>query len=586
MRKNMIKGRIFKTVASFAVVSSVAFSACSPYATQAATQADSAEKDTELVKLTVDLFDPSGIAHFYSREKVGTKMRDSSIGKYIADPSLNRKFDGATFLGYYYSDSNKPVGLDDVIQKDTEIYQDYSLQTFTITAIEGDHQEKFTYDIGDSYDHANTMLGGPKYVPEGYEFVGWESDDAEITDNDDMGFGIPWEIAKDFTIRAKYKKIAPDVKKVSINLHMYTPDGLKSIIVSTNEGTKIGDVDGIGQYIKDPSSNRAYDGTAFKGIFYDSAGRKPVSAEDPVTADMQIYQVYDLTDLTITAYEGDYQEEFTYTITDSRNHPYNIIRAPSYVPAGYRFTGWTSSDVPVKEEYINGILCYVIPDKTAKNFAIKANYEKEATDADEKPQQKTTDSSPVIPSSSDTSLQPAQKNTEDPSKNNVSSKRTSSKKPSSKTVSSISLSSLKIYGISDKTYTGKNVTQRPYVYVSGRKMYLNIRYGNRKAIGKQYIILSGKTPVKGTVKKYYLIRPAKPNLKVKKTKGKVTLKVTSLKGGAKGMIAIRKRTSKKWRYYKASSKTLKLSKGMYEAKAVAYKGSLKSAYTKFKKIKV
>lgn len=516
-------------------------------------------------------------------------MRNSSIGKYIADPSLNEEWDGATFVGYYYSDSNNPVGLDDVIQKDTKIYQDYSLQTFTITAIEDDHQEKFNYDIMDSCNHPSSMLPGPKYTPEGYKFVGWESDDVAITEGKDSGYkcyGVPGGIAKDFTIRAKYKKIAPDVKKVSINLHMYTPDGLKSIIVSTNEGTRIGDVDGIGQYIKDPSSNRTYDGTAFKGIYYDSAGRNPVSAEDPVTADTQIYQVYDLTDLTITAYEGDHQEKFTYTITDSRNRPYNIIRAPSYVPAGYRFTGWTSSDVPVKEEYINGILCYVIPDKTAKNFEIKANYEKEASDADEKAQQKTTDSSPVIPSSSDTPSQPAQKNTEDPSKSNVSSKRTSSKKPSSKTVSSISLSSLKIYGISDKTYTGKNVTQRPYVYVSGRKMYLNIRYGNRKAIGKQYIILSGKTPVKGTVKKYYLVRPAKPNLKVKKTKGKVTFKVTSLKGGAKGMIAIRKRTSKKWRYYRASSKTLKLSKGTYEVKAVAYKGSLKSAYTNSIKIKV
>lgn len=66
MRKNMIKGRIFKTVASFAVVSSVAFSACSPYAVQAAVQANSAEKDTELVSLDVALFNPNGIANFHS----------------------------------------------------------------------------------------------------------------------------------------------------------------------------------------------------------------------------------------------------------------------------------------------------------------------------------------------------------------------------------------------------------------------------------------------------------------------------------------------------------------------------------------
>lgn len=145
----------------------------------------------------------------------------------------------------------------------------------------------------------------------------------------------------------------------------------------------------------------------------------------------------------------------------------------------------------------------------------------------------------------------------------------------------------KVSGVVNKTYNGKAQTQKVTVKNGRKKATVKLSYAkNHKSIGKTYVDVKGTGKFYGTIRKTFYITPAKPYASVKTSKGKISVKVKGLKGGAKGEIAYRKKGSKAWKKYKASSKTLKLKKGTYYVCVKAYKGSLSSKYSTAKSYNV
>lgn len=148
------------------------------------------------------------------------------------------------------------------------------------------------------------------------------------------------------------------------------------------------------------------------------------------------------------------------------------------------------------------------------------------------------------------------------------------------------ISKWKVSGIKDKVYNGKKQTQKVKVTSGKKTATVKLAYAkNVTSIGKTYVTITGTGKYYGTIKKYFNIKPAKPSVSAKLSKNKMTVKVTGLKGGAKGEISYRKSGAKKWKTYKASSKTVNISKGKYYVRARAYKGSLKSDYSSTKTVK-
>lgn len=361
--------------------------------------------------------------------------------------------------------------------------------------------------------------------------------------------------------------------EVTVYLNHFTFDGTAGYHwYKVKVGTKYKDIPGLNEFLTNPDANPKIKGAVFKGIYYDTCRKQLVNPEDTVKGDTELYWEYDMIRYKVKAIEGENTEYFDYDVA-LNFYPGQVIRYhPKYVPEGYKFVKWESDEVPltVKELYGKGNYCVCFPRDTAKDFTIRAVYEKIDKNKNEN---KNEDKSDVT------------KNNNSDKTNEKTNEKTEIKKDTKKDTKTkkeptYNLSKMKVYGISDKTYTGKNITFKPYTYVKNKKIYLSIKYSDRKNIGKHFVTVSGKSPVTGSVKKNFTIKPAKPSFRIvgKKT-GNITVKVSGLKGGAKAQIAVKK-GSGKWYYYKTgSSKNFKLSQGSYNIKVRAYKGSLYSSYT-------
>lgn len=312
----------------------------------------------------------------------------------------------------------------------------------------------------------------------------------------------------------------------TVHLEIFNPDGIMVLTKTVPMYTKFKDVPELGSYIV--GNHKDYPNQTYEGVFDRFTGHK-INPDDAVKADCYLIQKYHAKPFTITAHENGKTEYFHYYLSESHGIPTYKIPSPKYVPSGYKFTGWTGNGVNLKNRTIRGKSVYFIPYAIDRDFSITANY--------------------------------------------IKLSNTSKAK-------SYDLKKMKIYGISDKTYTGKNITFKPYTYIKSKKTYLSLKYSDRKNIGKHFVTVSGKYPVTGSVKKNFAIKPAKPSFKIVGKKAwNITVKVSGLKGGAKAQIAVKK-GSGKWYYYKTgSSKDFKLSQGSYNIKVRAYKGSLYSSYT-------
>lgn len=314
----------------------------------------------------------------------------------------------------------------------------------------------------------------------------------------------------------------------TVHLEIFNPDGIMVLTKTVPMYTKFKDVPEIGSYIV--GNHKDYPNQTYEGVFDRFTGHK-INPDDAVKADCYLIQKYHAKPFTITAHEKGKTEYFHYYLSESHGIPTYKIPSPKYIPSGYKFTGWTGNGVKLTNRTIRGKSAYFIPYAIDRDFSISANYKK-------------------LP------------------------------------VKSYDLKKMKIYGISDKTYTGKNITFKPYIYIKNKKTYLSVKYSDRKNIGKHSVTVFGKFPVTGSVKKNFTIKPAKPSFSIKKAKNKITVKISGLKGGTKGQIAIKKHPSKVWYIYKTnSSKSFNMKKGTYDIKVLAYKGSLKSDYTKAKTLK-
>ena len=78
-------------------------------------------------------------------------------------------------------------------------------------------------------------------------------------------------------------------------------------------------------------------------------------------------------------------------------------------------------------------------------------------------------------------------------------------------INKINISKAKTSGVSDKSYTGKAITQKPTVTVGGTKLTLNkdytLSYDHNTNVGKAHIRVSGKGNYTGTKDIYFQIKP-------------------------------------------------------------------------------
>ena len=327
-------------------------------------------------------------------------------------------------------------------------------------------------------------------------------------------------------------------QEATVRMHVFNPAGIAVKTEKVPVGTKYSDIPEFGKMITDTGANRKWNGAVFEGIYKDGQKVNPL---DKVSGDTYLEQRYSLVSYKITANEessnGNVAEQFRYTIADSYGCPGFSIPDPKYTQSGYTFDGWEGQGIRLDSRTLNGKTYYFVPYGEARDFSITAKYKKA--------------------SASGSSLNKAESWELDGR--------------------SYPISEAKILGLSDKVYTGKNISRHPYVILGDSRLHLNIRYiGSRKNIGRHWAVISAPTLFSGSVRKSYVIVPAKPAIRISRKKGMIRISATGLKGGAKSMIAVRKQPAKKWHFYKSSSKTLK-SGGKYNIRIFAYKGKLKSA---------
>ncbi|WP_037322935.1 leucine-rich repeat domain-containing protein [Ruminococcus sp. NK3A76] len=166
-----------------------------------------------------------------------------------------------------------------------------------------------------------------------------------------------------------------------------------------------------------------------------------------------------------------------------------------------------------------------------------------------------------------------------------------------------SIAKAKITGLSDKTYTGKAITQKPVVKLGSKTLKsgtdYTVTYKNNKAIGTATVTISGKGAYTGTTKATFKINPKKTTLKTVTSPKTKRLKATYSKVSGVTGYQITYSTSSKFTKattksvnVKGTSKTIsKLTKGKtYYVKVRTYKtvGKTKyySGYSAVKKIKV
>ena len=166
-----------------------------------------------------------------------------------------------------------------------------------------------------------------------------------------------------------------------------------------------------------------------------------------------------------------------------------------------------------------------------------------------------------------------------------------------------SIQSAKITGLSNKTYTGKAITQTPVVKLGTKTLKsgtdYTVSYKNNKAVGTATVTITGKGAYNGTVSKTFKICPKKTAIKkvtspktkqIKVTYGKVA-GVTGYQITYSTSSKFTKKTTKSVNAAGTSKTIKKLTKGKtYYVKVRTYKTvsgtKYYSGYTAVKKIKV
>ena len=169
-----------------------------------------------------------------------------------------------------------------------------------------------------------------------------------------------------------------------------------------------------------------------------------------------------------------------------------------------------------------------------------------------------------------------------------------------------SLSKAKVTGISDKTYTGKALTQKSIKVKLGSATLKSgtdykISYKNNKSIGTASVTITGTGKYSGTITKTFKINPKTASLKTVKSAKKAQLFVAWSKDSKVSGYQILLATNSKFtkgkktvtiKGYKTTSKTIKSlkSKKTYYVKIRSYKTvsgkKVYGAFSKVKKVKI
>ena len=167
------------------------------------------------------------------------------------------------------------------------------------------------------------------------------------------------------------------------------------------------------------------------------------------------------------------------------------------------------------------------------------------------------------------------------------------------------LSKAKVTGISDKTYTGKALTQSIKVKLGSATLKsgtdYKITYKNNKSIGTASVTITGTGKYSGTITKTFKINPKTASLKTVKSAKKAQLNVAWSKDSKVSGFQILLATNSKFtkgkktvtiKGYKTTSKTIKSlkSKKTYYVKIRSYKTisgkKVYGAFSKVKKVKI
>ena len=167
------------------------------------------------------------------------------------------------------------------------------------------------------------------------------------------------------------------------------------------------------------------------------------------------------------------------------------------------------------------------------------------------------------------------------------------------------LSKAKVTGISDKTYTGKALTQSIKVKLGSATLKsgtdYKITYKNNKSIGTASVTITGTGKYSGTITKTFKINPKTASLKTVKSAKKAQLNVAWSKDSKVSGYQILLATNSKFtkgkktvtiKGYKTTSKTIKSlkSKKTYYVKIRSYKTvsgkKVYGAFSKVKKVKI
>ena len=124
-------------------------------------------------------------------------------------------------------------------------------------------------------------------------------------------------------------------------------------------------------------------------------------------------------------------------------------------------------------------------------------------------------------------------------------------------INAASIAKATVSGISNKTYTGKAITQNPTVKLGSKTLKkgtdYTVSYKNNKAVGKATVTIKGKGNYTGTISKTFKINPKKTTLKTATSPKTKQLKVTYSKvSGVTGYQTVYSTSSK---FTKATTKT-------------------------------